>query len=191
MTNPLEQLHADRSLARERKDPCAGICTLASVDGDGLPQARTLVLRDLEKRLAIFINATSPKFEFVWQRPVSILVWLPTLNVQYRLACDTEPVADEIVAASWLLRPPPPQRMDWLYTHSHPQSTPVASRQNLLETLEGLELPDPLSAPATARGLYLNPTLVERLDLGQENGVHDRREYRRHDSGWQEQVLVP
>ena len=189
--DPLEQLRTDRGLARGQQDPNAGICTLASVDGDGLPQARTLVLRDLEDRLAIFINATSPKFEFVWQRPVSVLVWLPTLNVQYRLACATEPVADDVVAASWLLRPAPPQRMDWLYTRSHPQSTPVASREHLLDTLRGLELPEPLAAPATARGLYLNPTLVERLDLSQENGVHDRREYRLDDSGWQEQVLIP
>lgn len=186
---PLTRLGADRALARERQDPCAGVCTVANVDRDGMPQARTLVLRDMDDRLAVFVNATSPKFAHLGS--VSVVIWLPSVNVQYRLNCSTEPVPQALVAESWRLRPDPPKRMDWLYTRVQAQSTKIDSREALLAKLQDLALPDPLEAPETARGLYLNATLIDRLDLGQENGVHDRRRYRLGNPGWEEQVLVP
>ena len=49
--DPLTLLADDRARARERDDPCASLCTLASVDAAGHPQARTLVLRDVDDRL--------------------------------------------------------------------------------------------------------------------------------------------
>lgn len=186
---PLERLAKDRNLARDREDPCAALCTLANVDGDGLPQARTLILRELESRLAVFVNATSPKFEYLGT--VSVVVWLPSVNVQYRLTCATEPVPRALVAESWQYRPEAPKKMDWLYTRLQAQSTAVTSRDALLEKLAGLDLPEPLEAPDTARGLYLLPELIDRLDLGQKNGVHDRRRFRLGNPGWSEEVLVP
>lgn len=188
-SDPLERLAAERALARERQDPCAGLCTVANVDGDGLPQARTLVLRDMDDRLAIFVNATSPKFEHL--DSVSVVVWLPSVNVQYRLSCTTSQVPQALVAESWQLRPDPPKRMDWLYTTVQSQSSTIDSREVLLSKLSALNLPEPLEAPESARGLYLNATLIDRLDLGQENGFHDRRRYRLSNPGWVEEVLVP
>lgn len=189
--DPLARLQAERSLARSREDPCANLCTLANVDADGLPQARTVILRDLENRLAVFVNATSPKFAQLENGPLSIVIWLPSLNVQYRLAATTEPVPAALVAGSWQLRPDPPKRMDWLYTTRQAQSSPIASREALLDLLTGLELPEILSAPDTARGLYLQPSMIERLDLNQENGVHDRRRWVAGNPTWRETVLVP
>ena len=161
------------------------------MDKAGLPQQRTLVLRDLEDRLAVFVNATSPKWPSLSERQISVLVWLPMLNVQYHLACRTSPVPEHIVHASWLLRPDPPKRMDWLYTPSAPQSSSVESREHLLSALAALTLPEPLIAPPTARGLYLHPLTIERLDLSQSNGVHDRRSYHRDADGWVETTLIP
>lgn len=190
MPDPLKRLAEDRRLAFERQDPCAGLCTLASLDASGWPEARTLVLRDLDNRFAVFVNATSPKFEYLDR--VSVVVWLPTVNVQYRLRCTTSPVPAELVAESWQLRPDPPKRMDWLYTLTQKQSTTIGDRETLLESLASLDLPEPLIAPETARGLFLNPEIVERLDLGMDNGVHDRRRYLPgNPGGWHEQVLVP
>lgn len=189
MIDPLDRLAEDRLRARDRQDPCAGLCTLSNLDSDGWPEARTVVLRELNDRLAIFVNATSPKFAHLER--VSVVVWLPTLNVQYRLRCLTEPVPPNLVADSWQFRPDPPKHMDWLYTLRQPQSSPIGSRDSLLEALDSLELPQPLSAPDTARGLYLVPRLIDRLDLGMENGIHDRRRYHLGNPGWSEEVLVP
>ena len=190
MTDPLEKLAEDRRVAFERDDPCAGLCTLANLDPSGWPEARTLVLRDLDGDLAVFVNATSPKFEHLAR--VSVVVWLPTVNVQYRLRCATSAVPRDLVAQSWQLRPDPPKRMDWLYTLKQGQSSAVEHREALLVALADLQLPEPLAAPDTARGLYLEPEQIDRLDLKMENGVHDRRRYRRgNPGGWFEDVLVP
>ena len=193
--DPMETLQADRVLARSRQDPCADLCTLATVDTAGQPQARMLVLRDVEETLAVFVNATSPKWETLHDDPVSVLVWLPTVKVQYRLTCTTSSIPDQIVRSSWQLRPDPPKRMDWYYTLHQPQSSEVKSRDDLIAHLGALDLSEPLDAPDTARGLFLHTETVDRLDLGMSDGVHDRRRFKKksaNDSGgWIETVLTP
>ena len=74
--NPLLRFQEDRRRAREAEDPMAAVCVLATVDKNGVPQARTLVLRDIAEGLAIYINASSPK----WQQCQDIVViqtWWP------------------------------------------------------------------------------------------------------------------
>jgi pyridoxamine 5'-phosphate oxidase len=190
--NPLDLLIEDRSRARERQDPCANLCTLATVDEAGHPQARTVVLRELEGRLAVFGNDTSPKWQQIERSgSLAAVVWLPSLDVQYRLQCTTRPVAKALLQQSWQLRPEAPKRMDWFYTRVQPQSSAIDSRVSLLDALNELRLREPLVAPRTAAGVYLEPTLIERLDLGMADGIHDRRAFRHHPGGWHEITLVP
>jgi hypothetical protein len=40
-------------------------------------------------------------------------------------------------------------------------------------------------------GFFLLPSRIERLDLGQADGIHDRRRYTLGNPGWYEAVLVP
>jgi pyridoxamine 5'-phosphate oxidase len=190
--NPLELMASDRSRARERNDPCANLCTLATVDAAGHPQARTLVLRDMGGRLAVFVNETSPK----WQQlndsqSLAVVVWLPSVDVQYRLQCQSRPVAKHDVHDSWQLRPNAPKRLDWYYTRTRPQSSPIDHRETLLSELEDLKLRHPLVAPRTSAGIYIEPFKVERLCLSMPGGIHDRRSYQHRADGWHETVLVP
>ena len=171
----------------------ANLCVLASVDG-GEPEARTMVLRDLEPApsgppsLGLFVNSTSPKFrEFQQSSTVVIVVYLPSLAVQYRLRCLLEQLPEGLVRASWQLRPPIPKRMDWLY-EDRPQSSVIDSRDELVALLHG---PEPASAPESAVGFRLVAESVERLDLDTEDGVHDRRRYTFDGQSWSEEVLVP
>ena len=188
--DPIAQLIEDRARARAANDPWANLCALASVDGNGQPQVRTLVLRELQGRLAIFVNATSPKWEQLKASRVAVSTYFGTPDVQYRLQGTTEPVPRELVAESWLLRPPMPQRMDWLYAE-HPQSTAIESRDELVQRVLSVDLPEPLHAPESANGLYLVPERIERLDLAQDNGIHDRRAWALEGDTWVETVLVP
>jgi pyridoxine/pyridoxamine 5'-phosphate oxidase len=80
--------------------------------------------------------------------------------------------------------------MDWLY-QEHPQGSQVKDRQTLLDLLDGTLLPEPLVAPEGAKGLLLLPDVIERLDLTQSNGVHDRVRYHRESDRWQQRTLVP
>lgn len=190
--DPLTLLANDRQRARERRDPCANLCTLASVDAAGHPQARTVVLRDVADRLAIFGNSTSPKWrQLETSATLAVVVWLPTLEVQYRMQCRTRPVAKALVHESWQFRPEVPKRLDWYYTRVQPQSSVIGDRQTLTDGLSGLTLREPLTAPRTAAGFYLEPELVERLELGMADGIHARQGFRRQPGGWRTFTLVP
>ena len=165
----------------------ANLCVLATV-GAERPEARTLVLRDVDHRLALFFNGHSPKAREVGHSDaVAVLVYLPSLSLQYRLHTTLTAIPPDIVHANWQYRPDVPKKMDWLYER-HPQSSAIASRQALIENLPETT---PDRAPASAIGYFLAPLAVERLDLGQANGVHDRRRYTHQGEVWHERILVP
>ena len=191
--DPVALLREDRARATECGDAMANLCVVATVDA-GEPEARTMVLRDLEPALSgppsfgLFVNSTSPKFrEFRQSATVMIVVYLPSLSLQYRLRCTLDPLPEGLVRASWQLRPSIPKRMDWLY-EDRPQSSAIDSRAQLMGLLAG---PDPAAAPGSAMGFRLLAESVERLDLDTSDGVHDRRRYVFDGQAWSEEVLVP
>ena len=190
MNSPLELFQIDRARALEAGDPMAAVCVLATVDEYGQPEARTLVLRQVEDDLALFVHESSPKWQQI-QRGGSINTYWPSIEIQYRMQCSTVPIDPAVVAASWQYRPDTPKRMDWFYDLKQPQSTVIGSRKELEQGLGELTLPDPLTAPNTARGLLVKPTRLERLDLNEPSGLHDRRRYTLVGTQWQEDILVP
>lgn len=189
MSDPIARFAADRAAAREAKDPMAAVCVLATVDENGMPQARTLVLRDIPEGLAIYINASSPKWQQS-QECVAIQVWWPSVQIQYRIQARCEALPAQHIAESWQLRPDVPKQMDWLY-QQRPQSSEVNDRDELLNLLQNTKPPAPLVAPGGARGLLLLPERIDRLDLNQANGVHDRTRYVLDAGRWLEQTLIP
>ena len=191
MTEPLLRIAADRVRARAANDPMAGLCVLATVDAEGQPQVRTLVLREIGEKLALFMNQTSPKFTQLDSGRASICIYLPSIQVQYRARIELTPVPREIIRDSWQLRPNMPKVLDWYYTAVQPQSTTVESHVALRAALGSLPLDTPLEAPHTACGYYLEPLHVERLDLAQPDGLHERLSWRREGAGWIMETWVP
>ena len=61
----------------------AAVCVLATVDENGMPQARTLVLRDIPEGLAIYINASSPKWQQSQERGHSGVVAFRADSISY------------------------------------------------------------------------------------------------------------
>jgi pyridoxamine 5'-phosphate oxidase len=190
--DPLVLLKRDREIAKRAGDPWASLCVLATYSGER-PEARTLVLRDLDERLAIFVNRSSPKSLQIDRHPeVAVLVYLATANVQYRLNGLLDPVAEHVVHANWRARPRIPKVLDWLYRHHLPQSARVSSR----ETLEALHrevsnrVGDDPTAPDDAIGYFIDPSSIERLELATDR-LHDRRRFTRTKSGWSIDILVP
>ena len=187
MADPIALLRADRAAAHAASDPNANVCVLATV-ADGEPQARVLVLREVDARLGVFFNGSSPKrCQLGQSETVAVVVYLPSRAVQYRLTCRLEAIPSTTVRASWGLRPAIPKRLDWLYER-HPQGSAVSSRTQLVQLLAE---PSPDTAPATALGYYLVTNAVDRLHLDQPDGIHDRRLFTLVDDVWREEVLVP
>ena len=191
--SPLERFAADRQRAQNASDPWANLAVLATAGTDGAPQARVLILRDLESRIGIFINSTSPKQrELVASPRVSLLTYYATQSTQYRLGALLAPIDPTIVRRNWRQRPVIPKTMDWVYTTRIAQSEVVESREALirLQAAAATELgPDP-DPPTTAVGYYIDIVTLERLELANDR-VHDRRRYTRIPGGWREDVLVP
>lgn len=189
--DPWQQLHSDRAAAGQAEDPCASLCYLATVELSGAPQVRTLVLRDLgDGGLGLFVNSTSPKWE-QFTAGVSVLVYLPSLGLQYRIQASLEPIAKATVDASWALRPPTPKRLDWLYQSYQAQSSVVADQATLLDALDS-QIPDaPEQAPESAQGLKLVPQQIERLDLNAQGGPHHRQLFKRENNRWLALTLIP
>jgi pyridoxamine 5'-phosphate oxidase len=193
MNDPLTLLADDRTRARDAGDPWANLCVVATVDAEHNPQARVVVLRDLDRRFAIFINGTSPKHQqLALSQRHAVLVYLASVGVQYRLTVLYEAVPQAIVHASWSERPRIPKVMDWMYEHYRPQSSPIDSRGVLMDQFADLDrqLADDVSAPARALGYYLNVEQVERLELAGDR-PHARVRYQRATSGWRATTLIP
>ena len=194
--NPLGRLQEDRRKARRQQDPWSELCGVATVTANGEPSVRVLVVRELELQgkaarpaLGIFVNASSPKAdEFSQAVSVAVLIYLPSVMVQYRLRCTLNPIDPAFVHEAWQMRPEIPKRMDWLY-ETHPQSTEVASRQVLIDAVSSGE--QPLVAPESAVGYLFQPFEVDRLDLGHTGAPHDRRRYSLNAGDWVEVILVP
>ncbi len=188
--DPLVNIAEDRARARVANDPMAALCVLATVGAGGYPQARTLVLRDLNERLALFMNATSPKFQQL-DAGASICMYMPSIQVQYRAQVDLVPIDPALIAESWQLRPRMPKVLDWFYTHRQVQSSTVSSREALQAAIAEFPLPEPLIAPDTARGFYLELHDIERLDLAQPDGLHNRNRWVKNESRWVLSTLLP
>ncbi len=190
-TSVLARFNQERKQAFEQKDPMAALLALATVNSEGLAEVRTLVLREVEDQLAVFINRTSPKWLALQSQPLlSFMTYWPSNQLQYRFECQTRSIDKAIVDASWLQRPESPKRMDHLYASGLPQSLPISSRAELLDKSALLD-DSLLSTPAAeAVGLFLLPTVIERLDLNMQGEPHDRRRYRQ-DNDWAEEILMP
>ena len=212
--DPLGWLHKDRHQARQRQDPWADLCVVATVTGEGEPSARVLVVRELDlgtetasmssapwsdqrhpetanPALGIFVNASSPKVEeFSRSSTVAVLIYLPSVIVQYRLRCTLNAIDPVVVHEAWQMRPEVAKRMDWLY-ETHPQSTEITSRRTLLDAVSSESGAQPLLAPESAVGYLFQPFEVERLDLSRTDAPHDRRRYSARKGNWVEAVLVP
>ena len=197
--NPLGRLDEDRCQARENQDPWAELCVVSTITAGGEPSARVLVVRELDPDantpespvLGIFVNASSPKVdEFSNSSTVAVLIYLPSVMVQYRLRCTLDPIEPAVVREAWQMRPEIPKRMDWVY-ETNPQSSEIASRQALIDAVASQYRDEPLRAPESAVGYVFQPVEIERLDLSGGNAPHDRRRYTARDGAWMEAVLVP
>ena len=197
--NPLGRLDEDRRQAREKQDPWAELCVVSTITAGGEPSARVLVVRELDPDantpessvLGIFVNASSPKVdEFSNSPAVAVLIYLPSVMVQYRLRCTLDPIEPAVVREAWQMRPEIPKRMDWVY-ETNPQSSEIASRAALLDAVASQSREQSLLAPESAVGYVFQPLEVERLDLSGGDAPHDRRRYTAREDDWVEAVLVP
>ena len=195
--DPLAEMGRERRRARRRGDPHTDVCTLATVDAAGQPEARALSLRQITSEgIGLLINRTSPKWKQISKRRrLCLLIYWSSIHRQYRVRGGLAPMPAEHVEKLWDLKSRGSKLLEHYYSAYRPQSRPIPSRATLLVGIRALgrRFPPrrPVPIPETLAGVMLVPTEIEAWHGSPKDRLHDRRLYRRHGSGWTYQVLVP
>ena len=192
----MAQLAADRERASAAGDPMADLCVLATVDDQGAPALRTLVVRGIDARaVQVFINRSSPKWAALHASGrFELLCYYSTLGLQYRMRGGVAVHDIDAVRRSWVRKPYRTRLLDWYYEHERRQSAALGSREELVAGHRRMQAryPDPetVPVPGGVRGLDLVVESAERLDLNAAP-VHERRAFARRKGAWRETPLVP
>ena len=190
--NPLRQLAAWLDAARTAGQPMPDAMTIASATGDGVPSARLVVLRGLQRGLVFFTDDESDKGAELAANPraAAVLHWLVPAHRQVRAAGPVEPVSQDEADEYWDARAPAVR----LSAAASRQSRVIPSRTVLETQVRDIlrRHPDEADIPRPRRwgGFRVLPS---RVEFWQESpdGLHDRIRYRREGDGWIIERLSP
>ena len=190
--DPLRQLSAWLEAARAAGQPMPDAMTIASATSDGVPSARLVVLRGIQRGLVFFTDRDSDKGAELAANPqaAAVLHWLVPAHRQVRAAGPVEPVSQDEADGYWSARAPAVR----LSSAASRQSRVVASRAVLETQVTDIRRrhPDGTDIPRPQRwgGYRLLPS---RVEFWQESpdGLHDRIRYRREDDSWIIERLSP
>ena len=191
LADPIEQFQRwfDDARRAELHEPNA--MTLATVDPEGQPAARVVLLKIADQRgLAFFTNRDSRKGNELLGNPKAALVfWWGPLARQVRFEGTIEDVDEAEADAYFASRPQGSQLAAW----ASAQSTVIADRAALeaeerrhRERFGEAEVP----RPPFWGGYRLVPHRVEFWH-GRQNRLHDRLRYTRTPDGWRFERLAP
>lgn len=163
---------------------------LATVDDDGAPSARALLMKDLsDDGISFYTGMDSRKSRALRANPraAATFVWIP-LHRQVRFEGVVREIDGEVADAYFATRP----RGAQLAAHASHQSEPVADRETLDRAFTQLEteLGDVIPRPEHWGGWLLTPTAVEFWQ-GRPNRFHDRILYRLEEGVWMKERLSP
>ena len=177
--------------ARADNVPLPEAMTLATVDSEGRPDARMVLLKGVdESGFRFFSNHDSVKGRQLEAHPeAALVVYWRELDRQVRVRGRVERIADEESDAYFATRPREAQVGAW----ASPQSEPIGSREELdrrvaemSKRFEG----SVVERPPRWGGYLLRPQVMEFWQ-GQVGRLHDRFRYSRRDGGWSVERLGP
>lgn len=190
--DPMELFGEWLALALESEGDDGNVMTLATVDSQGLPHARVVLLKGVDDQgLVFYTNYHSHKGSELSNVPHAALVfWWPSLSRQVRIEGRVEQVGEAESDAYFASRPRASQLGAWIATQSVviPDRTWIEERQARFEqAYEGQEIPRPVHWG----GYRVVPEMIEFWQ-GQPSRLHDRIRYERREGGaWGHFRLAP
>ncbi|ALZ84068.1 pyridoxine 5'-phosphate oxidase [Pseudomonas oryzihabitans] len=169
----------------------ANACWLATVDGEGQPHCRVLLLKGVDAQGFVFYtNYDSAKGQQLAAQPRAAMTFFwPALERQVRIEGLVEQVSAEESDAYYRVRPLGSRLGAW----ASPQSQVIANRYELEQRLTEVQqrfVDSEPSRPPFWGGYRLKPQRIEFWQ-GRSSRLHDRLDYQRTEDGWQRQRLAP
>jgi pyridoxamine 5'-phosphate oxidase len=169
----------------------ANVMTLATVDADGRPHCRVLLLKGLDERgFTFFTNYDSAKGVQLTAQPYAAMTFFwPGLERQVRIEGRVERVSVVESDAYYQVRPLGSRIGAW----ASPQSQEIAGRAELEALLVQTEQRFSAKSPHCPEHWGGYRLLPERIEFwqGRASRLHDRLNYRLVDNAWQRQRLAP
>lgn len=190
--DPLQLFSAWMAEATKSEIPDPTAMSLSTVDQNGFPSSRIVLLKEIrEKRLIFFTNYHSRKAREILNSPkVAANLYWPQLERQVKITGIATPLADEISDLYFRSRPFESKISAW----ASPQSEVVPDRsyleQEYKKYLEKFRESKEVPRPSNWGGFAIEPTGMEFWQGGRYR-LHDRFEYTCKDSVWSRVRLAP
>jgi len=198
---PLEREHLDPDAivqfqhwfkeACEHIDVEPNAMTLATVDSNGAPTVRTVLLKFFDRDgFLFFTNLESRKAAHIeGNHRVALLFWWPELERQVEINGVAERISAVEAAKYFMTRPRGSQLGAWVSQQSHVLTSRKALEMKLDEMkrkFANREVP----LPSFWGGFRVVPSTIEFWQ-GQPDRLHDRFQYVREAQGWRILRLAP
>ena len=179
------------ALAREAEPNDPNAMALATVDDDGLPDVRVVLLNARDERgFAFFTNFESDKGrQLLAHRKAALLMHWKSLRRQVRIRGNVEVVTPQEADAYFASR----ARGSQIASSASAQSRPLASRAELSARVDALTAEvgeGPVARPAHWSGFRVIPQVFEFWKDGQYR-LHDRVRFVREGAHWVSTRLYP
>ena len=181
------------ALAQEAEPNDPHAMALATVDADGMPDARMVLLNQRDTRgFAFFTNFESAKGEQLHAHPsAAMLMHWKSLRRQVRVRGPVEVVTSAEADAYFASR----HKGSQIASSASEQSRPLDSRQTLMDRVKALEAQigdGPVTRPPHWSGFRIVPLSIEFWKDGQYR-LHDRVRFTRQspDAPWANTRLYP
>ena len=188
--DPIEQFHTwfEDALNAELIEPNA--MTLSTVDENGMPSARIVLLKEFDHEGFVFYtNYNSRKGHELASNPYAALTffWLP-LERQVRIKGSVQKVSDEENDNYFYKRPIDSQKA----AIASEQSSPIKNKESLSEKMDELKKlhKESIKRPTLWGGYQVKPYNIEFWQ-GRPNRLHDRISYYQQSGKWVKTRLAP
>jgi pyridoxamine 5'-phosphate oxidase len=170
-------------------DPTA--MALGTVDDDGSPSVRIVLLKAYDERGFVFYtNYEGRKGRELLARPrAALCFYWPTIDIQVRIEGSVVEVAHDEADAYFATRQRMSQIGAWASRQSEPLENPEALDKRVSKyegEFEGKAVP----RPPHWSGFRVQPERIE-FWKGKPNRLHERHLYTRVGNGWQIETLYP